>query len=302
MAVLKEVYELSNNTKFNGWCVKSRTKIADSLDLSRQCIITCLNTLQMKGYVEYNKDLGMCKPTDMIREIAQERENIGILIKTEGYEIMSMKLAEMVKSMNPKNNNYEQKNDAELGCKDILQVSKKSTEVSKKLTPSVKKIDTYSISYSISDNNIYTNEEKNTLQVDISFDDFWFIYSSMLTDDNIARKKQTLSAWEKLNTQEKQTALDYACSVKKMKTPKVYVKTPDKLLRLKEFNAPPHEHIEKNKHEVNLELFKYQPKEEVMKFIINSQVNLIKSYRAYLACCNELGNNPLTEKEFFDLK
>ena len=99
-----------------------------------------------------------------------------------------------------------------------------------------------------------------------------------------------------------QTALDYACSVKKMETPKDYVKAPDKLLRLKEFNAPPHEHIEKNKHEENLELFKYQPKEEVMKFIINSQVNLIKSYRAYVACCNELGNNPLTEKDFFDLK
>lgn len=146
------------------------------------------------------------------------------------------------------------------------------------------------------------DKEKNTLQVDISFDDFWFIYSSMLTDDNIARKKQALSAWGKLNTQEKKKAFDYACSVKKMETPKDYVKAPDKLLRLKEFNAPPHEHIEKNKHEENLELFKYQPKEEVMKFIINSQVNLIKSYRAYVACCNELGNNPLNEKDFFDLK
>jgi hypothetical protein len=166
MAVLKEVYELSNNTKFNGWCVKSRTKIADSLDLSRQCVITCLNTLQLKGYVEYNKELGMCKPTDMIRELAQERENIGIMIKAEGYEIMSIKLSEMVNAMLPKIVKKDDDIDKKTECQNDLQVSKKSTEVSKKLTPIVYHIVTQKIIY------IY-RQKKKKMEIDIFL--FWII-------------------------------------------------------------------------------------------------------------------------------
>lgn len=150
-------------------------------------------------------------------------------------------------------------------------------------------------------NNIYANEQ-NTFQVDISFDDFWNNYSSKLTDGNIARKKQAITAWNKLNPEEKQKAIDYACLVKKMDTPKDFVTSPDKLLNLKRFNERPHEHVTSVKPKEDLELFKYQSRAEVISLIIQSQVNLIKSYRAYLACCNELGNNPLTEKEFFDLK
>ena len=150
-------------------------------------------------------------------------------------------------------------------------------------------------------NNIYANEQ-NTFQVDISFDDFWNNYSSKLTDGNIARKKQAITAWNKLNPEEKQKAIDYACLIKKMDTPKDFVTSPDKLLNLKRFNERPHEHVTSVKPKEDLELFKYQSKAEVISLIIQSQVNLIKSYRAYLACCNELGNNPITEKEFFDLK
>jgi hypothetical protein len=155
----------------------------------------------------------------------------------------------------------------------------------------------------IKDNKEYIfTQEENTLQVDISFDDFWDNYSSKLTDGNIARKKQAITAWNKLNSEEKQKAIDYACLVKKMDTPKDFVTSPDKLLNLKRFNERPHEHVTSVKPKEDLELFKYQSKSEVISLIIQSQFNLIKSYRAYIACCNELGNNPLTEKQFFDLK
>ena len=150
-------------------------------------------------------------------------------------------------------------------------------------------------------NNIYANEQ-NTFQVDIFFDDFWDNYSSKLTVGNIARKKQAITAWNQLNSEEKKKAFDYACLVKKMDTPKDFVTSPDKLLNLKRFNERPHEHVTSVKPKEDLELFKYQSKSEVISLIIQSQFNLIKSYRAYIACCNELGNNPLTEKQFFDLK
>jgi len=306
MAVLKEVYELSNNTKFNGWCVKSRTKIADSLDLSRQCVITCLNTLQLKGYVEYNKELGMCKPTDMIRELAQERENIGIMIKTEGYEIMSIKLTEMVNSMLPKIVKKDDDIDKKTECQNNLQVSKKSTEVSKKLTPSVKKIDTYSISYSKSKDNIYIQaKEKEDGDRYISFLDYWDSYSVLVPEEKRNKKSETHIEWNKLNQEEKAKVLEYVNLVKFGKTNKKYLPSPLNVLVYKKYLSPPHEHkvfgaaagvvgsfvngvdedgITEQEYKIH---YSRISKEEAIRLILEGKGREIKNYTTYAFTCKK---------------
>jgi len=91
MAVLREIYELSNNTKFNGWCIKSRQSIADTLDLSKQTILTIIETLLLKGYIAKN-EIGHVQPSNFIREIGQERKNIGFIISTEQYKMASARI------------------------------------------------------------------------------------------------------------------------------------------------------------------------------------------------------------------
>ena len=120
MAVLKEIYDLSNNTKYNGWCSKSKANIAETLDLSRQSIQTIISTLLQKNYVEKDKN-GWLRPTDEIREYAQERKNIGFIISADNYSIATARFKEI-------------KNKYDMTCKETLQgVKKLDTEPVKKL-------------------------------------------------------------------------------------------------------------------------------------------------------------------------
>ena len=299
MAVLKEVYDLSNNTKFGGWCVKSRNKIADTLDLSRASVINHLNTLELKGYIDYDKETGRCRPTEMIRELAQERENIGIMIKTDGYETISLKIKEMIEAYP---NKVKQAND---GCQKIRQ------GVSKNLTGGVKNLDTMSISLSISNKNIYA-QAQNTLQVDICFDDFWGIYSGISTEDNIARKKKAVAEWKKLNNDERLQAISYARKLKEMGRPASYVPAPDKLLRLKEFENEPHKHVQtkgggvasQNKYgltEDENKHFNSMPIQDVIACIEKNDFKKIQSYPRYEIACKKIGRVPIHRDHFYAL-
>jgi hypothetical protein len=99
--VLGEILTLSNNTINNGWCWKSKKNIADSLDLSEKTIFNIINTLLQKGYIEKN-ELGFLKPSDFIREIDQA-SNFQIYIKTEKYQLASIKIEEEIKKIANKN-------------------------------------------------------------------------------------------------------------------------------------------------------------------------------------------------------
>ena len=324
MAVLKEVYELSNNTRFNGWCVKSRTKIAESLDLSRQSVINYLNTLQIKGYVDYDKELGMCRPTDMIRELAQERENIGIMIKTEGYEIMSIKLAEMVKSKMPKKKEIKEEIDEETWCQNNLQVSKNFTGVSKNLTVGVKNFGTYSISLSKSKEDISTKEETSTLQVDVLFSEFVNIYSGTLTDANKRRFVQAEKEWKKLTHEEKVRAVDFARETKEMNNPPQFVGAPDLVLKSKRFLEKPHRHVASKKtsgsasdvavaqsdvkvdeygitEEERRKHYYFTSKEDMINYILSGDERKIPSFQTYLFTCEKFGleQKIKTAEEFY---
>lgn len=95
MAVLKEIYELSNNTKYGGWCVKSRQNLANTLDLSKSGVNGCVAKLELMGYIE--KDLkGRLKPTDIIREIGQEKDNFLIAFRSKDSLFISGKMDEIL--------------------------------------------------------------------------------------------------------------------------------------------------------------------------------------------------------------
>ncbi len=167
-------------------------------------------------------------------------------------------------------------------------------------------------------NNIIDNKEYiytqaiNTLQVDICFDDFWSIYSGISTEDNNARKKKAEVAWKKLNGDERLQAIAYARKLKEMGRPASFVPTPDKLLRLKEFENEPHLHVQtkggtfasKNKYgltEDEMKHFHSMPIEDVIACIEKNELKTIKSFPRYKIACEKIGRIPMNQDFFYSL-
>jgi hypothetical protein len=147
---------------------------------------------------------------------------------------------------------------------------------------------------------ISTKEQKSTLQVDISFSDFWEIYSGTLTDGNRNRKLQAEKQWSKLNNEEREMAISYARKTKQMNKPPSYVMSPDKMLKDKEFIGEPHMHVEKRgisgivgvdramKDEQD-RYYSRQSKQEVIDFINLRKEKDIKSFTTYEYTCKTYG-------------
>ena len=62
-----EIYFLSHNIRFGGWCVASKKYIADFLDLSERTVFESIKTLEQKGYIEKN-EYGKVRTLDEINE------------------------------------------------------------------------------------------------------------------------------------------------------------------------------------------------------------------------------------------
>lgn len=211
MAVLKEIYDLSNNSKFGGWCIKSKSKIADTLDLSKQSVINIMGVLESKGYIVYDRNLGYCKPSDMIRDLSAERDEIGFVIKSDGYEIASAKMKQIVDSM---------QNDPNV---QNLDDRPKSLRGVKKFDSNVQKLDT-SISYSKS-----ISKKEDILSDFEVFMQFWNVY------DKKEGKLKAMKEWKKLSEKEKECVLSHAPKYVQGKEKK-YLPLPEKYLREKRFN------------------------------------------------------------------
>lgn len=147
---------------------------------------------------------------------------------------------------------------------------------------------------------ISTKEQKSTLQVDISFSDFWKIYSGTLTDGNRNRQVQAEKQWSKLNSEERVMAISYARKTKQMNKPPRYVMSPDKMLKDKEFLSEPHMHVEKtglsgiigvdrSMKEEQDRYYSKQKKEEVIELIKLGKENNIKSFTTYEYTCKIYG-------------
>ena len=53
-AVLDSIVKLSCNTEFSGWCIKSRDKLGEDLDLSKKTVIRIYALLESKDYIVKN--------------------------------------------------------------------------------------------------------------------------------------------------------------------------------------------------------------------------------------------------------
>ena len=99
MAVLCDIFQMSQNPKYNFWCIKSKEKIAEWLDLSRDTVFRAIYTLKDKGYVVSN-ELGHLKCTQFIYELETSQEDIAIYIKNGETELISAKMQKILQSQN----------------------------------------------------------------------------------------------------------------------------------------------------------------------------------------------------------
>lgn len=54
--VLEAIRTLSNNTKYQGWCLMSQDRIAKALDVSRRWMTQCYSSLERKGLIERRRE------------------------------------------------------------------------------------------------------------------------------------------------------------------------------------------------------------------------------------------------------
>lgn len=96
MAVLCDILKMSQNPKYGNWCVKSKRKMAEWLDLSEDTIFKILKTLEQKNYIE-RSDIGV-KPSQFIYNLNLCQEEIGVAIKTNDITFITLKIKELYPS------------------------------------------------------------------------------------------------------------------------------------------------------------------------------------------------------------
>src|SRR3990167_10654349 len=80
--VLWEIYVLSNNRKYGGWCVKSKRRIAEDIDLSEKTVFRIIKTLEGKELVERSEE-GWLRSKDVFNEQVAARD---VLLGFKGKE------------------------------------------------------------------------------------------------------------------------------------------------------------------------------------------------------------------------
>jgi DNA-binding Lrp family transcriptional regulator len=93
MAVLCDIKQMSQSPKLGFWCIKSKDKIGEWLDLSRATVFRAIDTLEKKGYLE-KSEIGL-RPSSLIYDLDLVQDEIAIYIKNNDLEIISAKIKEM---------------------------------------------------------------------------------------------------------------------------------------------------------------------------------------------------------------
>jgi len=126
-AVACEIWALSNNETYGGWCIKSKENISNTLDLSRPTIQKIINTLEEKTIIK-RRENGWVRTVDEFNSIMSTRD-VNLLIDGD-FSVLSI-------------------------CKESLQssVKKVNTDCKESLQLGVKKVNT---SITISNNNSNT--------------------------------------------------------------------------------------------------------------------------------------------------
>jgi DNA-binding PadR family transcriptional regulator len=95
MAVLCDVEVMSRNTIYGGWCIKSKDKMAEWLDLSRDTIFRSLKALLDKGYLDKNEEINGYRPSAYIYQIMNCQE-IAVLLRNKDFSLISANFNELV--------------------------------------------------------------------------------------------------------------------------------------------------------------------------------------------------------------
>lgn len=126
--VLTEIYFLSHNTRYNGWCIKSKDNIAQTLDLSRDAVFRAIQKLEEKGLIEKNENRQL-RTTDKFNSIVSARDGYALSIVTED---------ENVQTFTPSENKTTPPNSLKLRQSTVL---KSDSTPSENKTPTVLKSD-----------------------------------------------------------------------------------------------------------------------------------------------------------------
>ena len=111
MAVLREIFMLSQSRKYDHYCVKSKANIAYTLDLSERTVFNIIEKLEMYNLIIKN-DIGHLALSTFMEALVSERDNIALAISTDGYQLATSKIAErIIEDM--KNNSEQYKIDYE---------------------------------------------------------------------------------------------------------------------------------------------------------------------------------------------
>lgn len=89
-AVLDTIYHLSNNAKFGGWCIQSKQKIGDTLDLERRTVFNIIDSLLIKGLILREEATGFLRAADIYCDCMSDKEN-WIIGKTDENAFLSIK-------------------------------------------------------------------------------------------------------------------------------------------------------------------------------------------------------------------
>lgn len=94
-AVLCDIKDMSQNQKYNYWCIKSKSRIADWLDLSERTVFNAIETLFLKNLIQKN-ELGYLKISQMLMDMCSTQDGIGIYIKGDDFELISARVKSYV--------------------------------------------------------------------------------------------------------------------------------------------------------------------------------------------------------------
>jgi len=90
--LLDTVYHLSNNEKYGGWCIISKNKMADWLDISVETVYRMLKTLEEKELIKRDEATKYIKTTDSYNELIANKEDWLIGFKGKESAFLSGKM------------------------------------------------------------------------------------------------------------------------------------------------------------------------------------------------------------------
>jgi hypothetical protein len=185
MAVLCQVHRLAT-PRFNGWCIQSKSKMADFLDFNPDTVFKAIKALEAKGYIERNNK-GYCKPSLFIYDV-NAAEDIAIYIRDMNAEMISFRVREISDS--------DPKHKTDLSEFPTTPIGKTENDLSEKPRAPIGNSDT-SNRLSISDSN-----KDSSICPKIDFGLFWKAYP------NRKKRQDAEKAWNKLKSSEQKTALE----------------------------------------------------------------------------------------------